>query len=75
MLMHSSDLGNLQGLAHKDHSDKVHLDLEEFKGIVSELWNGLAGVTDADLQGKPAGFATPNVLVRLASQADKVLVY
>lgn len=33
------------------------------------------GLTEADLQGKPAGFATPNVLVRLASQADKVLVY
>ena len=33
MLMHSSDLGNLQGLAYKDHSDKVHLDLEEFKGL------------------------------------------
>ena len=33
------------------------------------------GLTEADLQGKPADFATPNVLVRLASQADKVLVY
>ncbi|MFO0510013.1 MAG: DsrE family protein [Gammaproteobacteria bacterium] len=33
------------------------------------------GLTEADLAGKPAAFATPNVLVRLASQADKVLVY
>lgn len=33
------------------------------------------GLTEADLADKPAAFATPNVLVRLASQADKVLVY
>ena len=33
------------------------------------------GLTDADLAGKPAAFATPSVLVRLASEADKVLVY
>ena len=33
------------------------------------------GLTEADLAGKPAAFVTPNVLVRLASQADKVLVY
>ena len=33
------------------------------------------GLTEAGLHGKPTGFATPNVLVRLASQADKVLVY
>jgi hypothetical protein len=30
---------------------------------------------EADLAGKPAAFATPSVLVKLASEADKVLVY
>lgn len=33
------------------------------------------GLTDADLAGKPASFAMPTVLVRLAAEADKVLVY
>ena len=33
------------------------------------------GLTEADLAGKPAAFAMPTVLVRLAAQADKVLVY
>ncbi|MEN9789356.1 MAG: hypothetical protein RLZZ473_1420 [Pseudomonadota bacterium] len=33
------------------------------------------GLTEADLQGKPAAFANATGFVRLASQADKVLVY
>lgn len=33
------------------------------------------GLTEADIQGKPATFALPTVLVGLASRADKVLVY
>ena len=33
------------------------------------------GVTDADLEGKPAEFAMPDVLVRLAAAADVVLTY
>ena len=33
------------------------------------------GMTDADLAGKPAEFAMPDVLVRLAVAADVVLVY
>ncbi|MBC5767325.1 DsrE family protein [Ramlibacter albus] len=33
------------------------------------------GMTDADLQGKPAEFAMPDVLVRLAVEYDKALCY
>lgn len=33
------------------------------------------GVTDADLQGKPAEFAMPNRLVELAFEADRTLTY
>lgn len=33
------------------------------------------GVTDADLKGKPAEFAMPQVLVRLAADADKMFTY
>ena len=33
------------------------------------------GMSDADLEGKPAEFAMPDVLVRLAAAADVVLTY
>ena len=33
------------------------------------------GVTDADLTGKPAEFATPNVLVRLSLEHDRTFTY
>ena len=33
------------------------------------------GLGDADLAGKPAEFAMPDVLVRLAAAADVVLTY
>ena len=33
------------------------------------------GLSEADLQGKPAEFAMPDVLVRLAAAADVVLTY
>ena len=33
------------------------------------------GLTEADLAGKPAEFAMPDVLVRLATDADVVLTY
>jgi uncharacterized protein len=33
------------------------------------------GITDADLTGKPAEFAPPNVLVRLAVEHDRMFTY
>ncbi len=33
------------------------------------------GVTDADLNGKPAEFAMPNVLVKLALEHDRMFTY
>jgi len=33
------------------------------------------GLSEADLAGKPAEFGMPNVLVRLAAEADRVLTY
>lgn len=33
------------------------------------------GVTEADLQGKPAEFAMPNVLVRLSLEHDRMFTY
>lgn len=33
------------------------------------------GMSDADLTGKPAEFAMPNVLIRLSLESDRVLSY
>ena len=33
------------------------------------------GVADADISGKPAEFATPNVLVRLSIEHDRMFTY
>lgn len=33
------------------------------------------GLTDADISGKPAEFATPNVLVRLSVESDRMFTY
>lgn len=33
------------------------------------------GVTDLDIQGKPAEFALPNVLLRLSLESDKMFTY
>lgn len=33
------------------------------------------GVTDADLTGKPAEFATPNILVRMSLDHDRMFTY
>ena len=33
------------------------------------------GVIDADLESKPAEFATPNVLVKLALESDRMFTY
>ena len=33
------------------------------------------GLTDADIAGKPAEFATPNVLIRLSVESDRMFTY
>jgi predicted peroxiredoxin len=42
---------------------------------LSGMSSNARGVTDADLKGKPAEFATPAVLVRLAKEHDRMFVY
>ena len=56
---------------------------DHFKGLsdggarfyVSGMSAKARGLGEADLAGKPAEFAMPDVLVRLASEADVVLTY
>jgi predicted peroxiredoxin len=42
---------------------------------VSRMSSQARGVADADLEGKSAEFATPNMLVNLALEHDRVLTY
>jgi uncharacterized protein len=42
---------------------------------LSGLSSKARGVTDADLAGKPAEFAMPNVLVRLSLEHDRMFTY
>ncbi len=43
--------------------------------FVSGMSSKARGVTDADLEGKPAEFAMPERLVQLTFEADRVLTY
>jgi uncharacterized protein len=42
---------------------------------LSGMSSNARGVTDKDLVGKPAEFATPNVLLRLVKEHDRTLTY
>jgi len=42
---------------------------------VSAMSAKARGVTEADIQGKPAEFAMPTVLVRLAAENDRMFTY
>jgi predicted peroxiredoxin len=42
---------------------------------LSKMSSGARGVTDADIEGKPAQWATPHDLVRLITEHDRVVVY
>lgn len=55
-----------------------HFNVLAEKGVrfyVSGMSAKARGVSEQDLTGKPAEFGMPNVLVRLAADADRVLTY
>lgn len=75
-LIRDAVLDNLAGLG----TGKLH---EHYDAIVagggrfylSGMSSKARGVTDADLSGKPAEFAMPNVLVRLSLEHDRMFTY
>ena len=75
-LLREAVLDNLTGLG----TGKLR---EHFEAIVagggriyvSGLSAKARGVTEADLSGKPAEFAMPNVLVRLSLEYDRMFTY
>lgn len=75
-LIRDAVLDNLVGLGTgklRDHFDAIVAGGGKF--YVSGMSAKARGVTDADLQGKPAEFAMPNVLVRLSLESDRMFTY
>jgi predicted peroxiredoxin len=75
-LLRNAVLDNLNGLGTGNLRELF--DALVAKGVrfyLSGMSSKSRGVTDADLAGKPAEFATPNVLVRLCIEHDKMFTY
>ena len=75
-LIRDNVLDNLTGLGTgklREHFDALVKSGAKF--YLSGNSSKARGVTDADLQGKPAEFALPNVLVNLLVNNDRSLTY
>lgn len=75
-LLLDSVLNNLSGTGTgklRDHYDAIVKGKGKF--YLSGNSSKARGVTEADIIGKPAEFALPNVLVRLSVQSDRMFTY
>ena len=75
-LIRDAVLDSLKGLGTgslRESFDKVVAGGGRF--YVSGMSSKVRGVSEADLEGKPAEFAMPARLVQLAFEADRVLTY
>ncbi len=75
-LLRDAVLDNLAGLGTgklREHYDAIVAGGGKF--YLSGMSSKARGVTDADLQGKHAEFAMPNVLVRLSLDSDRMFTY
>ena len=75
-LMRDGVLDNLSGLGTgklRDSFDAIVKGGGRF--YLSGMSSNARGITENDLKGKPAEFATPNVLRRLAKEHDRMFIY
>ena len=75
-LLRDGVLDNLSGLGTgrlREHFDAIVKGGGRF--YVSGMSRNARGLTDAELKGKPAEFATPAVLLRLARDNDRMFTY
>lgn len=75
-LLRDAVLDNLVGLGTgklREHYEAIVAGGGRF--YLSGMSAKARGVTEADLQGKPAEFAMPNVLVRLSLESDRMFTY
>lgn len=75
-LLRDSVLDSLEGLGTGKLRDSYEaIAQNDGRFFLSGMSSKARGVTETDLEGKPAEFAMPNVLVKLAMEADKTLTY
>ena len=75
-LLQDSVLNNLTGIGTgklREHFDAIVKGKGKF--YLSGNSSKARGVNEADIQGKPAEFAMPKVLIRLAIESDRVFTY
>ncbi|HEX2295178.1 MAG TPA: DsrE family protein [Actinomycetota bacterium] len=75
-LIRDSVLDSTQGVgvgSLRDHFDAIVSSGGRF--YVSKMSSAARGVTDADLEGKPAEFGTPADLVRVTLETERALTY
>jgi predicted peroxiredoxin len=75
-LIRDAVLDNLAGLGTgklREHYDAIVAGGGRI--YLSGMSGKARGVTDADISGKPAEFAMPNVLVRLSLEHDRMFTY
>src|SRR5919106_7067606 len=75
-LIREAVLDNLVGLGTgklREHYDAIVAGGGKF--YLSGMSSKGRGVTDSDINGKPAEFAMPNVLVRLSLEHDRMFTY
>ncbi len=75
-LLQDSVLNTLAGLGTGKLRDHYEVIIKNYgKFYLSGNSSKARGVTQTDLNGKPAEFALPTVLVRLALESDKMFTY
>lgn len=75
-LLQDSVLNGLTGIGTgklRDHYEAIKKSGSKF--YLSDNSSKARGNTEADIKGKPAEFAMPNVLVRLSVESDKMFTY
>jgi len=75
-ILRDAVLDNLTGLGTgnvREHYDAIVSGGGKF--YLSGMSSKARGLSETDLVGKPAEFAMPNVLVRLALEADRMFTY
>ena len=75
-LLRDAVLDNLSGLGTgklREHYDAIVKGGGKF--YLSGMSSKARGITEADLKGKPAELATPNVLLKLSLEHDRMFTY
>lgn len=75
-LLRDAELDRVEGLGTgklREHVDAIVKAGGKF--YLSGMSSKARNVTEADVKGKPAEFAPPNVLVRLAAESDRMFTY